>query len=80
MGVPLGRGYPSKGNFTALGLLGGLPGPKGRGGAAGGVHRLADVDGLSRVVGRLASQAPRTTGGIQKAVTQALQAQEPTGV
>ncbi|MEH6374273.1 hypothetical protein V7793_08025 [Streptomyces sp. KLMMK] len=46
--------------------------------AAGEVHRLADVDWLSRVVGRLAPQVPRTTGGIRKAVTQALQAQEPT--
>ncbi|MEU1819756.1 hypothetical protein ABZ543_31955 [Streptomyces roseifaciens] len=119
MGVTLGRGYPSRGNFTALGLLGGLPGLKGRGGghlvmtlrhpyedrrvyfdrhprwygiseivileellgqtvAAGEVHRLADADWLRRVVARLAPPVPRTAGGIRKAVTQALQTQEPT--
>ncbi len=100
-----------------LGLLGGLPGFKGRGGgrlfmtvrhpyegrsvhfdrhprwytgaevvlleellgrtvAAGEAHRLADVDWLGRMVALLAPLAPRTYGGMRKAVTQARQAEE----
>ncbi|WP_455410066.1 hypothetical protein [Streptomyces hiroshimensis] len=121
MGVTVGRGYPSKGNFTLLGMLGGLPVLKGRGGGhllmtlrhpyedrmvyfdrhprwygptevalleellrqtvtAGEAHRLADVDWLRRVVTRLSPSSPwTTTGGTQKAVMQARQAEEPSG-